>query len=105
MANTNVVKMEETKPGYRTSEFWVGIIAVVLINLDVVKLPAKWDGLVMLAALVGYQVSRGIAKNGVEYAEFPVELLEQEPPPLEVKAEVTVEDEKPKPTPRSRKRA
>lgn len=59
----------ETKKGYRTSEFWITIVGSLLVVLDGIPLPEKYEGAV--AGLIGaaYIISRGIAKKGVPHVE------------------------------------
>lgn len=58
--------VRETKPGYLTTEFWLLIVANVLINLGAIDVgDAKIKGLITLATIIGYQLSRGLAKSGV----------------------------------------
>ena len=60
---TEVVK--ESKAGYKTTEFWLTIVASALIALEAIPLPEKYQGIALAAVAVGYVISRGIAKKGV----------------------------------------
>lgn len=55
----------ESKPGYRTTEFWITILTLILNNLSVLPIPDRFQGITNVAAIVGYQLSRGLAKHGV----------------------------------------
>jgi hypothetical protein len=57
--------VKETKAGYKTTEFWLTAAGVVLLNLNAIPLPDKWQGVVSLAAIAAYNIARGIAKQGV----------------------------------------
>lgn len=57
--------VEETKKGYKTSEFWVAIVLTALTVLDGIPLPEKYEGVVAGAIGVAYTLSRGLAKKGV----------------------------------------
>jgi hypothetical protein len=63
----------DTKPGYKTTEFWLTLLAAVLgvlIQFDVI--PTEGDGwvakvvsaVVLALGAAGYAVSRGLAKSG-----------------------------------------
>ena len=61
----------ETKPGYKTTEFWLTVVANIVIALD---LAGAWTYVpnryaVVAGAIVNaaYAVSRGQAKQGVPY--------------------------------------
>ncbi len=59
----------ESKPGWKTTEFWIGAVAPVLVT--VLNKIFGWtidpDQLMaMFGAGGAYAVSRGIAKNGVK---------------------------------------
>jgi hypothetical protein len=57
--------IKEAKAGYKTTEFWLTLAGALLINLNAVPLPEKYEGMVT-AALVGfYALARGVAKAGV----------------------------------------
>jgi len=78
------------KPGVRTSEFWLSMIAVIVGSviasgvLPETHWIAKIAGVVSaVLASLGYSISRGIAKcNGESLAVMPVESK-----PVEVKNE------------------
>ena len=58
----------ETKPFWRTSEFYalvlsqVGALAAALAG----ALPPKYAGIVSAVSAAAYMISRGLAKNGVK---------------------------------------
>jgi hypothetical protein len=59
----------ETKPFFLTSEFWGAVIACVGIAITAASSDAfgSWRAWVLIAAIVvGYQLSRGIAKSGTK---------------------------------------
>lgn len=63
--------MKETKPFYRTSEFWA-VIALSAANLlGVFNVPGKWQGIFQIAITGLYAVARGLSKSGVPYAPEP----------------------------------
>lgn len=59
-----------TKPGYATTEFWLSLVAVVLMNVGALEVPDRFKWVATLAVIVGYALSRGLAKNGA--TESPV---------------------------------
>lgn len=61
--------IQETKAGYKTTEFWL-TIATVLCGL-LAGLPEKYSALVSVGAIGSYALSRGIAKNGIPHIEAP----------------------------------
>jgi len=52
------------KPGYLTTEFWLSTIAVVLTQLGALDIPDRFKWIVTIGAIVGYAISRGLAKLG-----------------------------------------
>ena len=59
----------ETKPFFLTSEFWGAVIACVGIAITAASSDAfgSWRAWVLITAIVvGYQLSRGIAKSGTK---------------------------------------
>ena len=59
----------ETKPFFLTSEFWGAVIACVGIAITAASSDAfgSWRAWILIAAIVvGYQLSRGIAKSGTK---------------------------------------
>lgn len=61
--------IKETKSGFRTTEFWVSILAAVLVVVDGIPLPEKYEGIVTALIAAAYAISRGIAKQGIPYIE------------------------------------
>lgn len=65
----------ETKPGTKTTEFWLTIAAQIIFSLNTLEIwtymPTKWSGLIQAAVLAAYTVSRGWAKSGVAYTSPP----------------------------------
>jgi hypothetical protein len=56
--------VEESKKGYKSTEFWVAIVLTGLTVLDGIPLPEKYEGVVAGAIGLAYIISRGIAKQG-----------------------------------------
>lgn len=50
------------KPGYLTTEFWLTVIVGFLTNLGTIEVPDKFKWIVNLALVLGYAISRGLAK-------------------------------------------
>lgn len=50
------------KPGYLTTEFWLTIVVGVLTNLGTIEVPDKFKWIVNGGLVVGYAISRGMAK-------------------------------------------
>lgn len=65
------VLIKESKAGYKTTEFWLTIVTLVLLNVNLIPLPDSWQGIASAALVVVYAVSRGLAKKGVPDAELP----------------------------------
>lgn len=65
--------VKESKAGYKTTEFWVGVVVALLTVLDGVPLPEKFEGGVVALIAVAYAISRGLAKNGVPHVEPPAD--------------------------------
>lgn len=63
--------IQETKAGYKTTEFWITVGASLLTVLNAVPLPEKYEGVVVAALGVAYVLSRGIAKKGVPHIAAP----------------------------------
>ena len=62
-----VVQHEETKASFLTTEFWamVGAVAAILVaalQADNFDAPRAWT--LVAAVVIGYMVSRGLAKSG-----------------------------------------
>jgi hypothetical protein len=57
--------IDESKKGYKTTEFWVSLLASVLVVFDGIPTPETKEGYVVGAIAVAYAVARGIAKAGV----------------------------------------
>lgn len=61
--------ISETKNGLKSTEFWLVVLTAVLVQVDAIPLPEKWEGVVSGALAVAYALSRGLAKQGVPYVE------------------------------------
>ncbi len=79
--------MNETKPFYKTSEFWLMVLGQFVLVLqesgvlDLVANKYNWIAPILQAVLASsYITSRGKAKSGVPYTENVVEV----PTPVEV---------------------
>lgn len=57
--------IEETRKGWKTTEFWIVLGTSVLTVLNGIPLPEKYEGVVVAALAAIYALSRGIAKKGV----------------------------------------
>lgn len=59
------VKSAPAKPGYQTTEFWVGIFATIATVAAAVQgsVPNRYAVYVGILATVAYQISRGLAKH------------------------------------------
>lgn len=63
------VVIRESKAGWRTTEFWVTVIASLAVVFNGIPAPESKEGYIA-AALAGlYAVSRGLAKKGVPVVE------------------------------------
>ena len=66
-ARTTLVKREETKASFLTTEFWAMVGAIVGIlfaanQVDNFEAERAWT--LVAAVVIGYMVSRGLAKSG-----------------------------------------
>lgn len=59
--------VEESKAGYKTTEFWVAVVISLLTVLNGIPLPDKYEGLVVAGLGAAYAISRGLAKKGVPH--------------------------------------
>lgn len=59
--------VEESKKGYKTTEFWLTLVGLAIVNLNgvILTLPDKYQAIASALIAGFYAVSRGIAKNGV----------------------------------------
>lgn len=63
--------MSETRPGWRTTEFWLVVLGNLLINVGALDVGgAKYRGLFAILSVVGYSLARGLAKSGVPDGGF-----------------------------------
>lgn len=54
---------KEVKAGYKTTEFWMTLLAVILTQVGALRVPGKYGDTIQTTALIGaYALSRGIAK-------------------------------------------
>lgn len=75
-----MIVQKESKPGWRTTEFWLTVLATVsagLIAFGAVPVPdgvPKWVTYVAgVASVIGYAIARGLAKFGVPMETLVVE--------------------------------
>ena len=66
--------VKESKPGIRTTEFWLTVATSLLVVVDGLPLPEKYEGAVVALLGAVYALSRGIAKKGVAHVEEEVEV-------------------------------
>lgn len=60
--------IKETKAGYKTTEFWAALATVILTQVGALHLPGHYGATIAtVAAVLGYVLSRGIAKAGVPH--------------------------------------
>lgn len=57
--------IEESKAGWKTTEFWVALVVSLLTVIDTIPLPEKFEGVVVTGIAIAYALSRGLAKKGV----------------------------------------
>jgi hypothetical protein len=57
--------VKESKAGYKTTEFWVTILASAATLLDVIPMPEHYKAIVVGVLGTAYTISRGIAKKGI----------------------------------------
>ena len=72
VSRPRVARRKETKPSFVTTEFWamVGAIAAILIaaqQADNFDAPRAWT--LVAAVVIGYMVSRGLAKSGSDHRD------------------------------------
>lgn len=54
---------KEVKAGWKTTEFWVTVVGVVLAQVGAIHVPGKYGTTIQDTALIGaYVISRGLAK-------------------------------------------
>jgi hypothetical protein len=59
------VVIADVKAGYKTTEFWIAGIGILLTQLGALHLPGKYGDTITTAALaLSYILSRGFAKAG-----------------------------------------
>lgn len=59
----------ESKAGYKTTEFWVGVVVSLLTLLGTAPVPDKAKGIILGVIAAAYAISRGIAKQGIPAVE------------------------------------
>jgi hypothetical protein len=83
LPRTNVNENPETRPGAKTTEFWISLLAGILLSVDLTGLadllPDRYAG-IALAAIAGlYSVARGIAKANTPNTPYKPEVLPAAP--------------------------
>jgi hypothetical protein len=61
--------VKESKAGYKTTEFWITVVTAILVVLNGIPLPERYEGFVVTALAALYAISRGLAKQGVPDVE------------------------------------
>jgi hypothetical protein len=69
---SRIVSHDETKPSFKTTEFWamLGIVAAILIaaaSADNFDAPRAWTLVAVVAS--AYMISRGLAKSGSRHVD------------------------------------
>lgn len=65
----------ETRPGWKTTEFWALILVNVLPEIGAIDVgDTKIKGLIHLVTVFGYAIARGLAKQGVSNTDVIDEL-------------------------------
>lgn len=66
-----VVVVRESKPGWKTTEFWVAVVTLVAVNLNgvVLTLPDKYQAIATAVVAGLYALARGLAKQGIPDVE------------------------------------
>lgn len=65
------------KPGYLTTEFWLTVVVGALANLGTIEVPDKYKWIVNGGIVVGYAISRGMAKyESPAFPAIPVEAVD-----------------------------
>ena len=65
-AKKGATKMEGTKPGWKTSEFWLTVLGTTLptlIGAGAGVIPPKWATIILAASSAAYGLIRAITKN------------------------------------------
>lgn len=80
----------ETKPGVRTTEFWITLFTAAVGFLPASGimdyLPQRTGGILLAASTVGYAIARGLAKLGQYYdpnAPDPSAIARRRRPPVD----------------------
>lgn len=65
------VVIRESKPGWKTTEFWVAVVTLVAVNLNgvVLTLPDKYQAIATAVVAGLYALARGLAKQGIPDVE------------------------------------
>ena len=58
----------ETRPGYRTTEFWITVIVQIAAVCAALAdaLPARYAAIVSAISAAAYAIARGLSKSGVK---------------------------------------
>lgn len=63
------VVVKETKAGFKTTEFWLSIVAAVVTATGAIPTPHDAKGYVVAGIVVAYAIARGLAKKGIPNTE------------------------------------
>jgi hypothetical protein len=73
------------KAGIKTTEFWVTVVALALTDAGAIPVPDKYKAFVTAAGILGYALSRGLAKlssgAALDGAELGDEFVDRGPQP------------------------
>lgn len=61
--------VRETRSGWRTTEFWITVATSLLVVVNGIPLPEKYEGVVVAALAAVYALARGLAKAGTPVVE------------------------------------
>lgn len=74
LAPAVTVAVQETKAGYKTTEFWLTVAGVIATAVGAVPTPHDAKGYVLVVLVAVYALARGLAKKGVgNVVETPVD--------------------------------
>lgn len=59
------VVIEETRKGYKTTEFWILVLGSLGTVTNLVPVPDSKEGYLIFGLAAAYVIARGIAKKGV----------------------------------------
>lgn len=59
------ILISEAKAGWKTTEFWITVVMLILNNVSALPIPDKYQGLINVVMPAIYALSRGLAKHGI----------------------------------------